>query len=50
LSLNPTYFKALFNRAFAYDKLNEYNKAIQDYTKALEIDPRNAYAYYNKVF
>lgn len=24
-----------------------YNDAINDYTKAIEIDPKNAFAYYN---
>lgn len=25
-----------------------YNDAISDYSKTIEIDPRNAYAYYNR--
>jgi tetratricopeptide (TPR) repeat protein len=32
---------------FAFDKLRLYNDAINDYTKALEIDNKNAFAYYN---
>jgi tetratricopeptide (TPR) repeat protein len=44
----PDHFKALFNRGFAFDKLGEYDKAIQDYSKAIQIDPMNAFAYYNK--
>lgn len=43
----PDHFKALFNRGFAYDKLGEYNLAIQDYQKALEIDSENGFCYYN---
>ena len=44
----PTHFKAHFNRGFAYDKIGDYDLAIKDYTRALEIDPKNAYAYYNR--
>jgi len=32
---------------FAFDKLRVYNDAINDYTKALELDNKNAFAYYN---
>ena len=35
LNLNPKYFKAYFNRGFAYDKLGQYDKAIYDYSKAI---------------
>mgnify|MGYP006084976889 FL=1 len=44
----PNHFKALFNRGFAYDKISQFDKAIEDYSKAIEIDPNNAYTYYNK--
>lgn len=44
----PNHFKALFNRGFAYDKLGEFDLAINDYSKAIQIDPNNAYTYYNK--
>lgn len=55
LMFNPNHFKAIFNRGkskcdlgFAFDKLRMYNDAISDYTKAIEMDPKNAYAYYNR--
>ena len=48
LEADPKYFKALFNRGFAYDKLGAYDKAISDYTAAIKIEPDNAYAYYNR--
>jgi tetratricopeptide (TPR) repeat protein len=35
LEQNPQHFKAYFNRGFAYDKLGEIDKAINDYSKAL---------------
>ena len=44
----PGHFKAYFNRGFAYDKLGLYDQAIKDYSYALEIDPNNVYAYYNR--
>ena len=33
INLNPKYFKAYFNRGFAYDKISQYDNAINDYTK-----------------
>ena len=48
IAIFPEYFKALFNRGFAYDKIGEYDQAIKDYSRALEIDPENAFAYYNR--
>ena len=48
-TLKYIYFKqALFNRGFAYDKLGSFDLAIKDYTKSIEIDSSNAYAYYNR--
>lgn len=47
LQFNPNHFKAIFNRGFAFDKLRMYNDAINDYTKAIEIDSKNAFAFYN---
>lgn len=35
LKIKPDYFKALFNRGFAYDKLGEYDNAIKDYSSAI---------------
>ena len=31
-----------------YSKLGEYGKAIQDYDKAIQLDPNNALGYYNR--
>lgn len=28
----PNHFKALFNRGFAYDKIGEFDLAIEDYS------------------
>lgn len=36
------------NRAFAHTKLEEYGSAIQDATKAVEVDPRYSKGYYRR--
>ena len=35
-------------RGATYSKLGEYGKAIQDYAKAIQLDPNNALGYYNR--
>ena len=35
-------------RGATYSKLGEYGKAIQDYDKAIQLDPNNALGYYNR--
>jgi len=35
-------------RGATYSKLGEYRKAIQDYDKAIQLDPNNALGYYNR--
>jgi len=37
LELKPDHFKALFNRAFCWDKIQNYSKANADYERALLI-------------
>ena len=37
-----------FNRGFAYINKGQYDRAISDYTKAIEIDPKYASIYYNR--
>jgi tetratricopeptide (TPR) repeat protein len=39
---------AYYNRGVAYAKKSQYDQAISDYTKALEINPKFAEAYYNR--
>ena len=48
IRLNPTHCRAYYNRAFSYDRIQQYGAAIADYTKALEIEPNNATAYHNR--
>ncbi|KAH7861299.1 hypothetical protein Vadar_024351 [Vaccinium darrowii] len=44
-SQNPVYWA---NRAFAHTKLEEYGSAIQDASKAIEIDPKYSKGYYRR--
>ena len=39
---------AYYNRGITYNKIGDYNRAIQDYDKAIEIQPDNAKIYYNR--
>jgi len=36
------------NRGYAYDELGEYQRALQDYDRAIELDPNYAKAYHNR--
>ena len=36
------------NRGAAYDDLKQYEKAIEDYNKAIELDTNLAHSYYNR--
>jgi tetratricopeptide (TPR) repeat protein len=38
------------NRGFAYRKKREYQNAIKDYTKAIELDTKHFKAFYNRAF
>ncbi len=44
----PNFPKAYLNRGQGYSDRGEYDKALSDYTKALELNPRYAEAYYNR--
>ncbi|KAG0470589.1 hypothetical protein HPP92_016651 [Vanilla planifolia] len=47
LELNPRYVKALIRRGEAHEKLENYEEAIADMKKILEIDPSNDQAIRN---
>ena len=38
LKLDPNNVNAYFNRGSAYDSLGQYEKAVADYTHALDLD------------
>jgi tetratricopeptide (TPR) repeat protein len=46
--LDPNSADAYNNRGTAYDDLKEYERAIEDYNKAIELDPNYALAYDNR--
>ena len=37
-----------YNRGVAYKNEGRYDRAIADYTKAIKLDPKHAYAYHNR--
>ena len=37
-----------YNRGNAYAAVSDFDKAIEDYDRALELDPKMAEAYYNR--
>ena len=50
-SLQPdtlTLAKAYYNRGNAYNQKGEYDRAIEDYAKAIELKPHDANTYYNR--
>ena len=48
LKVKSDYLKAMNNRASAYIKMEEYNKAIQDCNTIIKKDPKYGFAYYNR--
>ena len=50
IELDNTKADFYHNRAFAYRKMKNYEKAIADYSQALVLDPKHFKAYYNRAF
>ena len=48
--MNPRDGQAYSNRGIAWTGKGDLDRAIADYTKALEINPRDAKAYVNRGF
>ena len=46
--LNKERAEIYYNRGLAYSRNGELDKAIQNYTKAMELKPDYADAYYNR--
>ena len=46
--LNPNLAEPYFNRGLVYKLLKDYNKAVADLSKCIQIVPNNATAYYNR--
>ena len=45
--MDPSHFKAYYNRAFCYDKIGSLDEAESDYRKAIELQPQNINAIYH---
>jgi regulator of sirC expression with transglutaminase-like and TPR domain len=41
IELDPEYTYAFNNRGLAYAKLKQFEKAIQDYDQAIELNPKD---------
>ena len=48
VSLEPDMLYALYNMGNIYQRLHEYDRAIEAYTRALQVDARFPDAYYNR--
>ena len=48
IAADPTYFMGYFAKACAWTDKKENNKAIADYTNAIELNPNFVEAYYNR--
>ena len=44
----PTLFTAYYNRGVAYFRQGDYDHAVEDYTKALELSPDEAEVYFDR--
>ena len=48
LQLNPALISAYLSRGSAYNKLERFEEALQDFNKVIELDPNNSEAYNNR--
>lgn len=46
--MDPGNSHAFHNRGISYDKNGDFERAIQDFTKVLDLDSSNANAYFNR--
>jgi lipoprotein NlpI len=46
----PALIRAYFNRAAAYNKKRQFERAAADYSAVLELYPANTYAYYGRAY
>jgi len=50
IRLKPTYAHSYIMRGFQFRCLEQFERALQDYAKALELDPTNAVAFFDTAF
>ena len=46
IQLDPTNARAYLNRGMAYERMNNLQQAIEDYSRAIELSPQDAKVYY----
>ena len=46
--LDPSYANAFGSRAFVYLKLGQFDRALADYTAAVQLNPNDAYSLYSR--
>jgi len=44
LRMMPSHLKTIYNRGRAYEELEQYEKALEDFHRTLKIDPKNVSA------
>lgn len=45
--INPAHVKAHYNRAIAFERLQQYDAALSDYAKVTQLDSSNSAAHLN---
>jgi tetratricopeptide (TPR) repeat protein len=48
IQINPEYYKAFLNRAYAYARIEHYSEALADFDSAIDINPSLGEAYLGK--
>ena len=48
IALDPQYAYAFCNRGTVLERLERWGEALASYDRALELNPRDAFAYYNR--
>lgn len=48
IALNPGHCRAYYNRAYCHDRLSQFEEAVFDYSKALQVEPTNSTALHNR--
>ena len=48
IQLNPDFYNSYAGRAYSKGQIGDHKGSIKDYTKAIEIDPKEGYSFYNR--
>lgn len=50
IEMVPTEIKYIHERAKAYQMIDDHEKAVKDFSKVIDKNPRNAHAYFRRAF